>query len=200
MRGDCWLCGGNEVPLGMPVEKGVNLSTFSDTNAARAPESKCVCAACVWSLAGRPPDTLRLRSHYWDAHEHRLLNRADIVEVLIEPPAMPYVLTVALSGQKHIAFRARLTTCTEMPRVQLEGESILFSRKDFVETLAVYEALLAVGCSRTAIDTGSYRYADLKKARVEIEEHDEKIAPVRGEPLLRLISYCARRPENKEEA
>lgn len=60
----CWVCAGASV-RGMLVDSWLG-SNFVGRNRVRAPDSLHVCESCVVCMAGRPPDTLRMTSHFVD--------------------------------------------------------------------------------------------------------------------------------------
>ena len=78
-------------------------------------------------------------------------------------------------------------------------DSLAINRPEFVKLLGLYEELLALGFSKTELDSGDYRHDRVLNNLDEWQRLDPAIAKHRsaGKPsrLLQLISFVATKPE-----
>jgi len=196
VRGACWLCGGTDVLLGLPLKKAIPAG-FSDGELVRCPASDHLCVACRMLMAGRPPDSWRMASHYVDhTGRHDILRRrADIRAALLGPKSPPFVLAVAVSKQKHVIIRALVAEHDQCFPVQLEHETVWVELPRLQGLLEVFEPALQYH-SRTALCTGRYRTAAVKKhGAAAVAALDALLRPYRGTGLLRLAAHVAAKPE-----
>jgi CRISPR type IV-associated protein Csf1 len=122
--------------------------------------------------------------------------------LVLSPPEPPFIALIAVSGQKHLAFRARVALGKSMFPVQFESERLWVRRENLEETLTIYEKLLALGCSKTAVDTGKYKYSRLKEHWVEIERLETELQSMRygrGSAGFSLVGFIARKPEKEKK-
>lgn len=113
----CWLCGGDTQGLGLPC-KDVIRKTFTSTPYAKAIESRSLCSGCAWTLLQK-----YLRNYSLlvvnGLFEHP--SRARIRDLLVDPPrTYPWMLSIAVSGQKHISFPGHINRTHRDLRVLLE--------------------------------------------------------------------------------
>lgn len=179
----CWLCGGRTDGRGWYQPTALP-PTFVGLGMIEAPTSDAVCQPCMYScskasweayVAAHPERGLktghamswRFYSHAcWPGH-HECPTRARWRELLIEPPAPPFLFVVSTSGQKHLIFRSVVATGREVFPVRLE-ETLLWVRHDeLVPCLAVVEALYALGFSKDSLTTGQYHAGQLLKVGAE---------------------------------
>ena len=116
----CWLCGGETGGQGVPTKQAIK-PTFTDNPHARAQESKSLCSGCAFCLSMRE---LRNYSILAAADGLRHPSRADWREILLDPPEPPFVMCLAVSGQKHISFKAPVNLNREITTVALEEQLI----------------------------------------------------------------------------
>lgn len=129
--------------------------------------------------------------------------RLEVREWLLNPPAPPFTIAIAESGQKHILFMAQEGFSRDHFPVQFEEDSLQIDRALFQKHLGNYETLLNAGFSKKEIDTGEYR-PDRMLSNFEIwQNHDPIIANYRfgNKPsrYLQLISFVAQKPEYVEQ-
>jgi hypothetical protein len=147
------------------------------------------------SAAGKAgkPETYRVLSS--------VPKRTELREWITNPPEPPFTIAIAESGQKHILFLAQTGYDRENFPVQFEMDTLAISRTDFVQLLNSYEDLLALGFSKTELDSGEYRSDRILNNIAEWQRLDPAIARHRsaGKPsrLLQLISFVATKPEYK---
>jgi len=126
----------------------------------------------------------------------KLPTRAEIREWLINPPDPPFVICIAESGQKHIIPWAQTGYNTERFPVQFELDCVWVNKTQFAELLADYEALMALGFSKTEIDSGDYhsdRLMQVFRSGSLWTNHEERLQHYRGSRLLALLSYVAQK-------
>lgn len=121
-----------------------------------------------------------------------LPTRIQIRGWLLEPPEPPFTIVIAESGQKHVLPWAQTGHSQDQFPVQFELDSLWVDRRQFESLLGAYEGLMALGFSKTEIDSGQYHSDRLMRAISQYGPLEDQIAPVRGSRLLELLSYVAR--------
>lgn len=199
---------------------GVN---FDFTQAAR-PDSTWVCGGCCWALAGKPPATLRMWSIVADparvmpashpkcavqAGPHVLLtNRADmrtVAAMLTDPPDGEWLVTIAVSGQKHVVPYAQVNRGAGPWRIRFETCDVTSTPAEMAWLLGRVAALRQAefGPDQIAqVDPGTHLSSRDRLAAWKA--HGEPLTPYRGSPLLGLAAaipnrehlseYCDRYP------
>ena len=165
----CYLCG---EPCGQGVARRDALGPgFTDHDRAARRESGHVCAACVWLLGGKPPDTFRLWSvvyredrpaapsnpkatypHGPHTHCTSKSDVSEIVDVLLDPPASTWVCAVADSGQIHILPWSTINV-GDVWSVLYERQRVDSDSETFATVLYHVTSLLAAGYIREDIET-----------------------------------------------
>jgi hypothetical protein len=161
----CWLCGG---PAFMPIPlKDFIKPTFTDHDKIACPDSNLVCAACVFchnersellaTMVGKDkPQRMRNYSHFVVDGKWIPLgkgNKAKMAELLLRKPELAII---AISGQKHIIFRAQPGWW------QVEEQSALPFPSKLRELLGIIESLY-VGFSKSEIESGNYAQYRIRK-------------------------------------
>ena len=187
----CWLCGGETGGKGLPTKKAIK-PTFTDHSHARAQWSGSICPGCAFCLSAR-----ELRNYSILATENQLSHptRAEWREILINPPAPPFVMCLAVSGQKHLTFKAPVNLDKHRFTVMLEERPVyvmpgrLNSCIEAVEGLYVY-------FSKAEISTGRYSQHRIKECGLKKwEELEARTECWRGRPLFELTLFVAQRRE-----
>ena len=119
-----------------------------------------------------------------------LLTRVEIREYLLNPPEPPFTIAIAESGQKHIIPWALEAQSQNIFPIQFELDTVYIDDR-FRQMLTVYEKLLALGFSKSEIDTGDYRSDRLCKCLNIWWELEQIIQSIRGTRLMELINYVA---------
>lgn len=121
----------------------------------------------------------------------KLPDRQQIRDWLLNPPAPPFTIAIAESGQKHILFLAQEAYSQDRFPVQFELNTLYIDRNQFRNLLGIYENLLSLGFTKTEIDSGNYRSDRLMAALDRWELLEAQIQRDRGTRLLELVSYLA---------
>jgi len=185
----CWLCGGQTNMLGIPIKKGIK-PTFTDQDLARNMQSKSLCQGCAFCLGSRS-----LRNYSLLATENKLLhpNRSELRDILLNPPEPPFLVAIAVSGQKHLSFKTHIVYSNDNFPVLLE-ELLIFINPQKLKMLVESIEELYAEFSKTEIESGNYNQARIKKfglARWEMLE--SQISPRRGNRLFKLAIFIAQR-------
>lgn len=192
----CWLCGGETHGRGR-LCKDVIRKTFTNTPYARATESKSLCAGCGWVLAQK-----FIRNWSLLVVDGRLEHptRQRIREVLLTPPTTyPWLLSIAVSGQKHISFPGYVNFSSRELRVYMEDMQIPIPPSGIGWILKPVELLYAGGFSKEEILTGRYQQGRILRFGFgRWRELEERIAPYRRTRLLNLAVWVADKGEGEQ--
>ena len=123
-----------------------------------------------------------------------LATRVMIRDWLLDPPEPPFTIAITESGQKYVLPWAQTAYNRDRFPVQFELDTIYIDRAQFSSLLSYYESLLALGFSKSEIDSGEYRSDRLLQNLPDWEPLETVIAQHRGERLLQLISHVAQAP------
>lgn len=189
----CWLCGGATGGRGLPIKKIIK-DTFTDHDKASAPGSGSVCPGCVFCLS-----FLSFRNYSilatTDGIKHP--TRSDMRALLLSPPEPPFTLCIAVSGQKHLTFKAEVAYSRDNYPVHLEETRVLVDVSQLAELLDLTERLYTV-FSKDEIKTGRYSMGRIKQFGIaQFQQAEEKLAPHRGSRLFDLAIFVAQKKEFK---
>jgi hypothetical protein len=173
-----------------------------DYDKARAPQSGYVCEACLFSMAERSPELqaragkdkpqcMRNYSHFVLHGQWLPLSKSqkrEMYEILRQDPELS---VIAISGQKHLIFRARPS------RWQVEEQSIVpdVARLDWL--MERVEALYSGGFGKQEIASGGYtlwRIGQFGVKAWEALEHD--LRAYRGSALFELVVFLVQKGED----
>lgn len=192
----CWLCGGPTGGKGQTTKKAIK-DTFTDIDKARAPASKSVCPGCAFCLSFRE---LRNYSILATEQELRHPTRAESRDILLNPPKPPFVICIAVSGQKHLTFKAEVAYSRNFYPVQMEDTRIIVDVTRLSELLDLVERLYTV-FSKDEIKTSRYSQGRIKEFGISrFQELEERLAPHRGSRLFDLAVFVAQKKEFDEPA
>jgi len=219
LHGRCWLCGG-QTEHGWRVKDALS-GAFTDHNIAAFPGSDIVCDCCValmrketWEPAcaqhghspyfpaveGKKPFMANwmFSSHLFAGKTWLRPSRADLRAILLDPPADPFVLTVAVVGKKHVIFRAPINRSREAFAVQLDESTLLVQRDAVRAAIELVERGMSFGLSRDGILTGNYHPASVMTAGLQRWREIERDAAgyrQRQPDDLTLACHCAAKQE-----
>lgn len=213
----CWLCGGSTGGVGWPQTTAI-APTFTQHNTAKCGDSDAVCQSCAaMAHAAVFQDMVRSRElpikiwtqAGWHSYSHLILEsghyeaptRERMRQVLLDPPAEGWILTVNSTGKKHTIFRATVARGRAHFPVQFDEETVWCRAEDLAECMAAFEALCALGFSKDSILTGEYHHAQMLKAGIaRWRPAEERVAPWReiNPAMLTLVHFVALGPRHFE--
>lgn len=190
----CWLCGGDTKGIGLPTKKRI-LDTFTDHSWARGQGSKSLCSGCSFCLSIRE---MRNYSILASPAGLRHPSRQDWREILFTPPEPPFVICLAVSGQKHLTFKAPVNYSREIFTVALEEQMIEVRPEQYSKCLKAVEALY-VYFTKEEISAGRYSQNRIRQCGMDhFMKLEEQLTPWRRSRLFELALYVAQRQEVKE--
>lgn len=195
--GRCWICA-DPMQRGVPVEKwqGAN---FTGQNRVRLPTATHVCEACVWCMAGRPPDTLRMYSHLYEAGEpatYLRLNKGDkpaMREFLARRHGGLWFAAIADSGQKHVIPWAPLNGPGRAGSVLLDEQ--LVNVPDDQSLIDEMAELLTAGATKAEITSGDYAARAYQLASEQVITFERRNGGKRHSSWFTLAIWLAQRDE-----
>lgn len=195
----CWLCGSHTNGEGVSVKKAIK-PTFTDGHLAKAPHSKYLCKTCAFCLAYPS-----LRNYSIVAAPNKLLHpsRAEMRDILLNPPEPPFVICVAVSGQKWLHIKSQVSFSRNNFPVQLEETTVYVDTAVLSEILEPIEELYTGGFRKSAyrdmpgeIESGEYEPWKVQQFGIEKwEKLEEKIVPHRGQRIFQLALFIAQKKE-----
>lgn len=189
----CWLCGGKTENLGISVNKGIK-DTFTDQDVAYNMQSQSLCQGCTFCLGSR---ALRNYSVFATIDRLHHPSRSELHDILLNPPTPPFLLTIAVSGQKHLSFKAHIAYSNKTFPILLE-EMLIFVNPQELAALIEPIEILYTEFSKAEIESGNYNQARIKKFGIKRwEELESQISPQRGRRLFKLAVFIARREVNE---
>lgn len=181
--------------------------TFNDWRLVAQPESGFICAGCVtavdekWIVSGREKPQKR-RNYSWilatnSAQSFDKSRIEALRDACLNPPETPFVIVLAVSGQKQLLFRAPVNWDRETIVVQLEDQRVSYRPQQLRDRLEL--------CGKLVAATGKPALADSINTGFifRVHEHHGDAAfslldnwqAVRGEPLSMLCLFLC---PNKE--
>lgn len=194
----CFLCG-EQIQEGIPT-KHVFSDVFTDWNRSRYPIGTHVCPACSFTILTNPRNRTSLRNFSFVAEEKlHLPNRVEMRQFLVEPPEPPFLIVLAVSQKKHLAFKGTVSYNSEIYTVMLEETEVIINRKEFTRLLAIVEHFL-FAFTKTEIQTGQYNQQRVLKFGIDRWEwFEEQVKPYRGTELLNVVMFVAQKIEKEED-
>jgi hypothetical protein len=194
----CALCGG---PCdGAILIDSVLSDSFTDWHHVAG---DYLCDACHRTLrAENREDQPRLYSWVLTesvAHRYTKANLRELTEWCLNPPAPPYVILIATSGQKHLLFKARVTHDPSIVGVDLEGDRIEFPPENLASRLDL--------CGRIVAATGKPALSEFNPVTLAIglenywrewEQIYNTWEQVKDEPLSRLATFLTLKKEDSQ--
>ncbi len=198
--GACFLCGG-AVTRGAPARFP---ATFLDYDKARAPSSTVLCAACLFSLQERSPvlqarvgkdkpQCMRNYSHLVLHGQWLPFSKAQKRALYAALCQGPELAVIAVSGQKHLIFRA------QPGRWQVEEQTLRPDLPRLQRLLAGMQPLYAGGFSKAEIESGRYLPRRILQFGLEPwQALEADLAPARGSALFELAVYLLQKDEEED--
>jgi len=201
----CWLCGGPAFDA-QPISAIIR-PTFTDSSVARGDADAGICVACAWFMSEQREDLRdwlgkdklqkpRNYSHFLVDGAWHVLSKAQKrqMSALLTGEYLPEVAIVAVSGQKHLAFKARLNPPPErnarVGHVLFEEQQLWLNLDDFTPLFSDVNALYQAGYSKTSILSGQYTF--YKDSDVDLWRTIEpRLKRARGSATFALAVYLA---------
>lgn len=201
--GDCAICGQQEA-VTADVNKALG-ANFADRGHLARGDTDRVCAGCLWCCSGKPPATLRMwtilaapgvgpshpKAWLQDTPGLQLINRSNprpVIDLLSAPPAGPWVLSVATSGQKHVLPYAHVNHGDSWT-VRMETTSITATTADWRHVHQHALALRRLGVPADAIPAREPRFIKTLDQLAQWRTHDQALAGWHQSPLLQLALW-----------
>lgn len=180
---------------------------FTDRSMFRAPHSDRVGPAALWACSGKGTSTLRLWSvvaapggSVPSSHEKAFLsapglwlgNRADprpIVRMLADPPSGEWLVSVAVSAQKHVLPYARVNRGGGAWTVRMESTDVTSTPAEWRTVHDTATELRRMGLSPEHIMAGT---PGLLRDRADLDRWRQvsaALAAYRGSPVLELALW-----------
>lgn len=194
--GQCIVCG-QALVQGLPAKHAFS-DVFTDWNVMKNIGGTHVCPACSFCLL-TSAERLGVRTFsHAAADKLELLNRPQLRNRILNPPDPPFVINVAVSQKKHIAFKGYVNYSRDIFHVQYEEMPILVNREEFRVVLDLFEHYMS-GFTKTEIFTGEFNHARVLKFGYERwEAFEEKIKHYRGTPVLEIVNFVSQKIEEEE--
>lgn len=210
---DCWLCGGPTDGIGWRQGDAI-APTFTQNNLAKTQDSETVCRACATltkaasfqaAVASHGLDIKMWVQAGWHSYSHLFIapgtyecpRPSRVREILLDPPAQPFLLTINASGQKHTVFRGRVCVDRDLIPVHFDDETFDVDRARFADVLGALEALSEAGFSKDSTLSGRYHPEAVRRCGLaRWRALEEAVRPFREREyrLLSLAHYCGRSP------
>lgn len=188
----CWLCGGDTNGKGLPIKQVIK-TTFTNHDIAKAPWSNSVCEACYWGLSY---SSLRNYSILATLNGLYHPSKRQIRDLLIKPPEPPFVLTIAVSGQKWLHILAKVNYTNKVFEVMYENIPIKVNPSKFKDIVELVEELYRAGFTKEEILTGEYQAHKIQAFGIErLEEIEFLLELERNGRLFELAVDLARKEE-----
>jgi len=195
--GLCYLCGG-EMTAGKPA---VLPQTFMDYDRVRCPESDYICDACWFSMAEQSlelarlvgkdrPQRMRNYSHFVVDGVWVPLSKGDKRGMYSLLQQSPELAVIALSGQKHIVFKA------QPGRWQMEEQPLLPDPERLAWLMERVEALYNGGFAKSEIESGNYSTRRIMAYGVDPwAALEAEVQGARGSALFELAMFLCQKME-----
>lgn len=192
----CALCGGS-CDASIPVTSVLS-DSFTDWQHVHGDH---LCASCLLTLrADERADQPRLYSWVLTEKTARKLTKANLAELratCLNPPAPPYCIVLAESGQRHLLYRAGVIHDSIVAGAYLEGEQIEYVPEALAVRLDLCGRIVAA-TAKSALDEFDATAMSISLSEYWTDWTDifERWCEVRDEPLSRLAGFlCENRVE-----
>ena len=197
---ECSLCSGN--CDGKTLVRSILSDSFTDWQHVHG---DFLCPCCLLTLrSDERADQSRLYSWVLTESTARKLTKGDLAELratCLNPPAPPYCIVLADSGQRHLLYRASVTHDAVIAGVDLEGERIEYSPADLAVRLELCRRIVAATAKGALAEFDPVQLAmSLQNYWGNWEPLFQQWQVVHCEPLSTLAAWlCPNREECQNE-
>lgn len=117
-------------------------------------------------------------------------NTRPIINILANPPAGEWVVTVAVSGQKHVLPYATTNHGAGQWTVRMEDTPITATTQQWREVFSLCLGLRRLGVPADAIQNGTPTYIKTTEGLAKWRHYATKLDPYRTAPLAQLALWC----------
>ena len=204
--GMCAICA-HHCPVTASADAALG-ANVPDRGHLRVPSSTRVCTACLWCASGKPPATLRMwtvvaargarlavsqpKAWLQDVPGLCLTNRANtrpVIGILGDPPGTDWVVSVAVSGQKHVIPYAHVNRGGGPWTIRVEDHSITATPRQWRHVHHHALELRRLGIPADAVQNGEPRYIKTRAALDKWRAHNEELSQWHNSPLLTLALW-----------
>lgn len=202
----CGVCG-SHADRTAPTDRALG-DNFTDRSMFRDERSSRVCPACVWCCSGKPPATLRLwtivaapgvdlgpsqpKAWLQDTPGLLLTNRANpapVAAILADPPDGPWLVTVAVSGQKHVLPYGTVNSGPGQWAVRMEATTVTATPDQWRHVHGHAAALRRLGVPADCVAAGTPGGIRTAEQLATWRRHADQLTPWVGSPLLNLALW-----------
>lgn len=214
-RGICCVSG-EHAEVTADATKALGTS-FTDRGMFRAPDSTRVGGPALWACSGKGTRTLRLWSiiaapegDLPDSHEKAFIqrpglwlgNRSDtrpIIDTLTDPPNGQWLMSIAVSGQKHVAPYATVNRVGGRWTVRMESTNVTSTPEEWQDVHGHALALRRLGTRAEDVLTGTPPLMKTAEQYQAWHSHAESLANYHHSPLLELALWTITKPIMEEK-
>lgn len=196
----CYVCGSTS-DRGQRVADWMG-DNFTGQHLVACPTSPLVCEACVWAMAGKPPDTLRMWCHLFDERGYVRVNKGakpTIRDWLRGPKEGEWFAAIADSGKKHVVpFTPVNPAGSRVGRILFEEEPVSLPASD--DGWAIVDdttELLTLGATKAEIEPGEYAARAWGLCPDAIRDFEDRWGGMRHSAWFRLVVWLAQRDEER---
>lgn len=198
---------GEHVAKSAPIEKALGTNFLPEAFRYR---SDRVGEAAVWACSGRGKTTLRawtiIAAEYVDlppSNPDSFIGdptclclvrtgpeREHVADILCAPPPTSWLVSVAVSAQKHVLPYTPVNSAGSYPwTVRMENTNVTSTPEEFSHVRAHAIELRRLGVPADAVMAGEPRYVKTPDALASWREHSNALAPFTGSPVLGLALW-----------
>lgn len=197
---DCTICA-KRSEYGIPNKKFFS-SNYTDWSMHKNPIGTHVCEACAFTMLLNTESnrmTLSRYSFYADAAGLVVANRVSFRDVLINPPAPPFVMVCAVSQKKHLAIKSKVSYSRKKFYCMFEEECVVVDLETMQEIMLSVEALRGIGFTKDEIEKNLISFDKVKKFEsTAIEKIKEVMGRISKTRMFPLALHNAQKSEEEE--
>lgn len=201
-KGICTVCG-EELKEGGIKSKKLFSNNYTDWSVHKNPEGRYVCAACAFCILLNPaPGRVSLKKYSFVASRDRLkiCNRAEMRDVLLEPPKPPFVAVCSESQKKHLITKAAISYSRERYYCNLEERVIPVRREKMIALVRETEVLNSLGVAKAEMLSGRVNISRLFSVYdfEGCERIMKRVEAIKDEPELPIALFVGQKIDEEE--